>query len=149
MTLNSTEKKTVLKRLHRIKGQIAGVERMLENDRSIGEIFQQLKAVESALHQALYVVLDEQLKKQLAAALVRGLEACPGECENCDRLNILKDEFSKLGLKEVVDTLMQISKDRLLVGAPAFSSSSVESKSLLSRAKIKARRKNNFKHGKK
>ncbi|MDZ7290323.1 MAG: metal-sensitive transcriptional regulator [candidate division KSB1 bacterium] len=108
MTLNSTEKKTVLKRLHHIKGHLAGVEEMLEGDRPIAEIFQQLKAVESALHQAIYVVLDEQLKKQLAEALVRGLEACPGECENCDRLNVLKREFSKLDLKEVVNLLMQI-----------------------------------------
>lgn len=115
MTLNSTEKKAVLKRLHRIKGQIAGIERMLEVDRPVAEILQQLKATESGLHQAIYVVLDEQMRKQLAEALVRGLEACPGECENCDRLNILKHEFSKLSLKEVVDSLMQL-------GASAFSS---------------------------
>lgn len=149
MTLNSIEKKAVLKRLHYIKGHLAGVEKMLESDRPISAIFQQLKAVESALHKAIYIVLDEQLKKQLAAALVNALEACPGVCDHCDYLNLLKRQFSKLSLQEVVDSLMQISKDRLSVGAPAFSSSSAESKSLLSRAKTKGRRKNNLKHGKK
>ncbi|MCI0698623.1 metal-sensitive transcriptional regulator [candidate division KSB1 bacterium] len=108
MTLSQTEKKAVLKRLHRIKGQISGVEQMLESGRPIAEIFQQLKAVESALHQAIYVVLDEQLKKQLAAALVAGLEACPGECDDCDRLNLLKREFSKFDLKDVIELLRQI-----------------------------------------
>lgn len=108
MILNATEKKDVLKRLHHIKGHLAGVEKMLERERPIAEIFQQLKAVESALHQAIYVVLDEQLKKRLAEALVRGLEACPGECDDCDRLNILKREFSKFDLKDVIELLTQI-----------------------------------------
>jgi DNA-binding FrmR family transcriptional regulator len=108
MTLNPTEKKAVLKRLHYIKGHLAGVEKMLESDRPIAAIFQQLKAIESALHQAIYVVLDEQLKKHLAEALVRGLEACPGECDDCDRLNILKREFSKFDLKDVIELLRQI-----------------------------------------
>jgi DNA-binding FrmR family transcriptional regulator len=149
VVLTSNEKKVVLKRVRYLKGQINGVERMLENDRTIVEIIQQLKAVESALHQALYVVLDEQLKKQLATALVNALEACPGECAYCDRLNLLKRKFANFSLQDVVDTLMQISKDRLPVGAPAFSSSSVESKSPSSRAKTKAKRKNALKHGRK
>lgn len=38
MTLSQTEKKAVLKRLHRIKGQIGGVEQMLESGRPIAEI---------------------------------------------------------------------------------------------------------------
>lgn len=108
MTLHVNEKKAVLKRLRHIKGHLAGVEKMLENDRPIAAIFQQLKAIEAALHQAIYVVLDEQLKKHLAQALVRGIEACPGECDDCDRLNILKREFSKFDLKEVIELLRQI-----------------------------------------
>jgi DNA-binding FrmR family transcriptional regulator len=119
MILNSTEKKAVLKRLHRIKGQITGIEQMLESDRTIAEIFQQLKAVESALHQAIYVVLDEQLKKQLAEVLVKGLEACPGECEDCGRLNVLKREFSKLDLKEVIALLGQIDDNVAQAKLPA------------------------------
>src|SRR5574341_1217167 len=118
MTLNSTEKKTVLKRLHYIKGHLAGVEKMLESDRPIAEIFQQLKALESALHQAIYVVLDEQLKKHLAQALVRGLEACPGECDDCDRLNILKREFSKFDLKDVIVLLRQIDSSATASKSP-------------------------------
>src|SRR5512145_231326 len=108
MTLHVNEKKAVLKRLRHIKGHLAGVEKMLENDRPIAAIFQQLKAIESALHQAIYVVLDEQLKKHLAEALVRGIDACPGECDDCDRLNILKREFSKFDLKDVIELLRQI-----------------------------------------
>ena len=121
MTLNPTEKKAVLKRLHHIKGHLAGVEKMLESDRPIAEIFQQLKALESALHQAIYVVLDEQLKKQLAAALVAGLEACPGKCEDCDRLNILKREFSKFDLKEIIELLRQMDGSATKSKAPAKS----------------------------
>ena len=143
MTLNSTEKKAVLKRLRYIKGHIAGVEKMLESDRPIAAIFQQLKAVESALHQAIYVVLDEQLKRQLAEALVRGLEACPGECDYCDRLNILKREFSKLGLKDVVDSLMQIDAPTLLL------ESSKEPKQKPSHTNNDLKRKNNLRQRRK
>jgi DNA-binding FrmR family transcriptional regulator len=100
------DKKAIVKRLHYIKGQIGGIEKMLGNHRSVKDVYVQLRAVEKALHETIYVVLDEQLKKHFAEVLVERLEQCPGDCKDCDHLEFLKHEFSKLDLKELIDQLM-------------------------------------------
>ncbi|MGH7453935.1 MAG: metal-sensitive transcriptional regulator, partial [bacterium] len=76
--ISTKEKKEIVKRLHYIKGQLGGIEKMLDDDRPVKDIYGQLKAVEQALHQAIYVVLDDQIKRQFAEALVQRLEVCPG-----------------------------------------------------------------------
>ncbi len=63
--ISPKEKKDIVKRLHYIKGQLGGIEKMLEDGRPVKEVYGQLKAVEQALHQAIYVVLDGQLKNNL------------------------------------------------------------------------------------
>jgi DNA-binding FrmR family transcriptional regulator len=54
------EKRDTIKRQRYLKGQLGGIEKMLEDDRPIQEVFAQLKAVEQALHQVIYVVWDER-----------------------------------------------------------------------------------------
>ncbi len=103
--IGAKEKKDIVKRLHYIKGQLGGIEKMLEDDRPVKGIYGQLKAVEQALHQAIYVVLDGQLKKQFAEALSQRLAACPGDCDDAARLQFLRREFSKLDLKKLIDEL--------------------------------------------
>lgn len=78
---------------------------MLDNDRPIHEIYAQLKAVEKALHQTIYVVLEDQLKKEFAAELAKRLAACPGDCDDAERLQFLRQEFSKLDLKDLISEL--------------------------------------------
>ena len=96
------EKKEFLKRLHYIKGQLDGIEKMMENGREMGDIFGQLKAVEKGLHQAIYGVLDGQLKKQFAELLSERLTLCPGDCDDAERLQVLKRDFPKFELKDLV-----------------------------------------------
>ncbi len=103
--IGSKEKKEIVKRLHYVKGQLAGVEKMLENGRLIKDIYAQLKAAERALHQAIYGVLDDQLKKHFAEVLVERLALCPGDCDDAERLQFLKGEFAKFDLKELIDEL--------------------------------------------
>ena len=105
MTISQKEKREIVKRLHHIKGQLGGIEKMLDDDRSVKEVYAQLKAVEKGLHQAIYVVLDDQLKKHFAEVLAERLALCPGDCDDAERLQFLKHEFAKLNLKELIDEL--------------------------------------------
>ncbi len=110
--MSSKEKKEIVKRLHYIKGQLGGIEKMLDEDRSMQDIHRQLKAVEQALHQAIYVVLDDHLKRQFAEALAKRLAVCPGDCDDAERLQFLRHEFAKLDLKELIDELAWLTDSR-------------------------------------
>ena len=103
--IGTKEKKEIVKRLHYIKGQLGGIEKMLSDERPMQEVHRQLKAVEQALHQAIYVVLDDHIKHRFAETLAKRLAACPGDCDDCERLQFLRHEFSKLDLKELIDEL--------------------------------------------
>ncbi len=103
--LNHHEKKVVLKRLHTIQGQIRGIEKMIEEDRSVQEIFNQLKAVEQGVHSTIYDVLEDQLKMHLAEVLSMRLAACPGNCSDAERLQYTKKQFAELDLKGVIESL--------------------------------------------
>lgn len=58
-------KSELLKRVHRIEGQVRGVARMIEEDRDCSEILQQLSAIRAAAHQAAV-----ELVREYAAACV-------------------------------------------------------------------------------
>ena len=103
--ISQKEKKEVVKRLHHIRGQLGGIEKMLEDDRPVKEIYAQLKAAEKSLHQAIYGVLDDQLKKHFAEVLAERLALCPGDCDDAERLQFLKSEFAALDLKDLIDEL--------------------------------------------
>ncbi|MBI3585521.1 MAG: metal-sensitive transcriptional regulator [Ignavibacteriales bacterium] len=105
MSISEREKKEIVKRLHHIRGQLGGIEKMLTDDRPMKEVYVQLKAAEKALHQVIYGVLDDQLKKHFAEVLVERLALCPGDCDDAERLQFLKAEFAKLDLKELIDEL--------------------------------------------
>ena len=105
MVISPKEKREIVKRLHYIKGQLAGVEKMLEDGRLVKDVYAQLKAAERALHQAIYGVLDDQLKKHFAEVLAERLALCPGDCDDAERLQFLKTEFAKFDMKELIDEL--------------------------------------------
>ena len=100
-----TDKREITKRIHHIQGQLGGIEKMIRGDRPVKDIYVQMKAVEGALHQAIYSVLDNQLKNHFAEVLAERLALCPGDCGDAERLEFLRHEFSKLGLKELIDEL--------------------------------------------
>jgi DNA-binding FrmR family transcriptional regulator len=53
--------KQLLDRLKRIEGQIRGLQRMIENERSCSEVITQVLAARSALEQVGTQLLDQQL----------------------------------------------------------------------------------------
>jgi DNA-binding FrmR family transcriptional regulator len=69
------QRDALIKRLHRIEGQVRGVERMLEDDRYCIDVLTQLAAVDTALEAVALKILDEHVNHCVAGALASGDEA--------------------------------------------------------------------------
>ena len=68
-------KTALVKRLHRIEGQVRGVERMVDEDRYCIEILTQIAAATTALESLAFQILDDHVKHCVAGALASGDEA--------------------------------------------------------------------------
>ena len=66
------EKDALVKRLHRIGGQVGGIERMLEDERYCIDILTQIAAVNTALESLALKILDEHVKHCVADAISSG-----------------------------------------------------------------------------
>ena len=66
------EKDALVKRLHRIGGQVRGIERMLEEERYCIDILTQVAAVNTALESLALKILDEHVRHCVAGALASG-----------------------------------------------------------------------------
>ena len=73
MTHGYAESKgAIVKRLHRIEGQVRGIERMVEEDRYCIDILTQLSAVTTALESLAFRILDDHVQHCVAGALASG-----------------------------------------------------------------------------
>ncbi len=68
------DKEALVKRLHRIEGQVRGIERMVEDDRYCIDILTQIAAVNTALESLAFQILDAHVKHCVAGALTSGDE---------------------------------------------------------------------------
>jgi CsoR family transcriptional regulator, copper-sensing transcriptional repressor len=66
------DKEALIKRLHRIEGQVRGIEKMLEQDRYCIDIITQISAVNTALEAVAFKILDEHVNHCVAGALASG-----------------------------------------------------------------------------
>jgi DNA-binding FrmR family transcriptional regulator len=66
------QKEALVKRLHRIEGQVRGIERMVSEDRYCIDILTQIGAVTTALESLGFRILDEHVKHCVAGALASG-----------------------------------------------------------------------------
>ncbi|HEY8409732.1 MAG TPA: metal-sensitive transcriptional regulator [Gaiellaceae bacterium] len=62
----SKDKDAVIKRLHRIEGQVRGIEKMVEDDRYCIDILTQISAVNTALESLAFKILDEHVRHCVA-----------------------------------------------------------------------------------
>ena len=69
------DKDALVKRLHRIEGQVRGIERMVDGDRYCIDILTQISAVNTALESLAFKILDEHVRHCVAGALTSGDEA--------------------------------------------------------------------------
>jgi DNA-binding FrmR family transcriptional regulator len=72
-------KDALVKRLHRIEGQVRGIERMVEDDRYCIDILTQLGAVSTALESVATAILDDHVQHCVADALASGNERAARE----------------------------------------------------------------------
>ena len=68
------DKPALVKRLHRIEGQVRGIEKMVEDDRYCIDVLTQISAVTTALESVAYKILDDHVNHCVAHALASGDE---------------------------------------------------------------------------
>ncbi len=67
-----TDKEALVKRLHRIEGQVRGIERMVEEDRYCIDILTQIGAVNTALESLALKLLENHVSHCVTDALASG-----------------------------------------------------------------------------
>jgi DNA-binding FrmR family transcriptional regulator len=66
------DKERLVRRLHRIEGQVRGIERMIEEDRYCIDVITQISAVTTALESLAFRILDDHVNHCVAGALASG-----------------------------------------------------------------------------
>ena len=66
------DKELLVKRLHRIEGQVRGIERMVEDDRYCIDILTQISAVNTALESLAFRILDQHVNHCVTGAIASG-----------------------------------------------------------------------------
>jgi DNA-binding FrmR family transcriptional regulator len=93
------------KRLNYVKGQLAGIDKMLDEGRDPAEIYAQLRSIESAFQKSILQTFEEQHRVALAKVIVSELDSCPGACSHCNDLEAVKKAFPRWTLGQVLDAL--------------------------------------------
>jgi DNA-binding FrmR family transcriptional regulator len=75
----TADKEALINRLHRIEGQVRGIEKMLEQDRYCIDIITQISAVNTALEAVAFKILDEHVNHCVTGALASGDEHVAAE----------------------------------------------------------------------
>ncbi len=65
-------KEALIKRLHRIEGQVRGVEQMIDDDRYCIDILTQISAVNTALESLAFEILDDHVNHCVSGAIASG-----------------------------------------------------------------------------
>jgi DNA-binding FrmR family transcriptional regulator len=73
------DKDALTKRLHRIEGQVRGIERMVQDDRYCLDILTQVAAAKTALENVALEILDDHVKHCVAGAMATGDERVASE----------------------------------------------------------------------
>ncbi len=72
MSDHGYDKAALVKRLHRIEGQVRGIERMVEDDRYCIDVLTQIAAVSTALDSLAFRILDDHVQHCVTGALAAG-----------------------------------------------------------------------------
>jgi DNA-binding FrmR family transcriptional regulator len=75
----SNDKSLLVKRLHRIEGQVRGIEKMVEEDRYCIDILTQIAAVKTALEQVGALLLEGHVNHCVRDAIASGDEGDAAE----------------------------------------------------------------------
>ncbi len=83
------------KRIRRIAGQVAGIERMVESGRNCNEILQQVTAVRSALDQLGVALLTEHLQTCVLHQDVQEADDCCSVVPSNDQAREIRDALTR------------------------------------------------------
>ena len=75
----TADKEALSKRLHRIEGQVRGIEKMVDEDRYCIDIITQISAITTALEAVAFKILDDHVNHCVAGALASGDEEVAAE----------------------------------------------------------------------
>jgi DNA-binding FrmR family transcriptional regulator len=67
-----SDKDAIVNRLHRIEGQVRGIERMVEEERYCIDVLTQIAAVQTALESLSVTLLEDHVRHCVADALTAG-----------------------------------------------------------------------------
>lgn len=95
-------------RLNMLAGQLHGLVKMLDADTAPEQILVQFKAVTNGLSSAEHLLLDEVFRKGLALQLVGVVGACPGDCQDAERIEQLRQQFPKLTENELTQNMQEV-----------------------------------------
>lgn len=99
----------LIKRLNSIKGQIEAITRMLEEGKDPDQISIQFKAADQGLQKAHFLLLDEVFRKSLALKLVKVMNACPGNCPDAQKIELLQQQFPLIEDNELTRKMKEIN----------------------------------------
>jgi DNA-binding FrmR family transcriptional regulator len=68
----TADREALIRRLHRVEGQVRGIERMLEDDRYCIDVLTQIGAVTTALESLAFEILDDHVNHCVKDALASG-----------------------------------------------------------------------------
>lgn len=99
----------LVKRLNTIKGQIDAIVRMLDEETDPDKIMVQFKAADQGLQKAHYLLMDEVFRKSLALKLVQVLNACPGNCQDAEKIEYMKEQFPMLEFDQLTTQIKEVN----------------------------------------
>jgi len=99
----------LIKRLNTVKGQIEGIVRMLDEETDLDKILIQCKAADQGLQKAHYLLMDEVFRKNLALKLVQVMNACPGNCQDAEKIEYMKEQFPMLEFDQLTHKIKEIN----------------------------------------
>lgn len=86
MTHTAREKQKLINRVRRIRGQMEGVERMLEEEKACAEVMQVIAGVRGAVNGLMAEVIEDHVRMHLAAESLSQRERDEGAAELIDVL---------------------------------------------------------------
>ncbi len=90
--MDAEARSKAITRLRRIEGQVAGIQRMIEDDRYCVDVLLQIAAVESALDRVGKIVLGHHVETCVSHALASGTRK-----QRREKIDELMEVFSRFG----------------------------------------------------
>jgi len=96
-------------RLATVKGQIDAIIKMLDEETDPEKVLVQFKAADKGLQKAHYLLLDDVFRKSLALKLVQVMNACPGNCQDAEKIEYMKQQFPMFEFDQLTSQMKEIN----------------------------------------